>query len=117
MITDIIHFFAYIFNCIPIDTSEDSKKKDLQVPSFNAGSAFQYIQSQVDFGPRVPNTPAHAETEEFIINQLESFGATVQTQKFEADTYDGEVWNLTNIIGSIQPEKTKRILLAAHWDT
>jgi len=99
------------------ETSEDSEKKDLQVPSFNEGSAYQHIQAQVDFGPRVPNTAPHAETEKYIINQLESLGAKVQTQKFEADTYDGEVWNLTNIIASIQPEKTKRILLAAHWDT
>lgn len=99
------------------ESTEKSEKKDLKVPSFSEGDAYQFIQSQVNFGPRVPNTPAHAETEEFIINQLESFGAKVQTQKFEADTYDGEVWNLTNIIASIQPEKTKRILLAAHWDT
>lgn len=97
--------------------SEETAKKEVIVPGFNAGNAYQFIQAQVDFGPRVPNTVPHVETEQYLINQLESFGAKVQTQKFDADTYDGEVWNLTNIIATIQPEKKKRILLAAHWDT
>lgn len=95
----------------------DTEKKDLQVPNFSGGNAYQFVQTQVDFGPRVPNTKSHAETEKYLISQLETLGAKVKTQKFEADTYDGEVWNLTNIIGSIQPDKKKRILLAAHWDT
>lgn len=97
--------------------AEESKINDLQVPIFSGAQAYQFVEAQVNFGPRVPNTTAHAETEQYIINQLKSFGAKVQTQKFEADTYDGEVWDLTNIIASINPEKTKRILLAAHWDT
>jgi glutaminyl-peptide cyclotransferase len=98
-------------------SSEETEKKDLQVPIFSAGNAYQFVQAQVDFGPRVPNTESHAETEQYLIRQLETFGAKVKTQKFEADTYDGEVWDLTNIIASIQPDKKKRILLAAHWDT
>ncbi|SMG43588.1 Peptidase family M28 [Marivirga sericea] len=99
------------------ELSEETEKKDLQVPSFSGAIAYQFVQTQVDFGPRVPNTDPHSKTAQYLISQLETFGANVKTQKFEADTYDGEVWNLTNIIGSIQPEKTKRILLAAHWDT
>lgn len=121
----IIPFIFIAFLIISCDSTEDkkseieeeSKKKDLQVPSFNAANAYQFVEAQVNFGPRVPNTPAHLETEKYIVNQLDSFGAKVQTQKFEADTYDGEVWKLTNIIASIQPEKKKRILLTAHWDT
>lgn len=97
--------------------TQETKTKDIQVPVFNGQNAYQFVDSQVNFGPRVPNTDAHAKTEEYIIKQLESFGAKVQTQNFESDTYDGEVWKLTNIIGSIQPEKKKRILLAAHWDS
>jgi hypothetical protein len=97
--------------------SEANEREDLQVPAFSGANAYQFVQAQVDLGPRVPNTESHAETERYLISQLETFGAKVKTQKFEADTYDGEIWNLTNIIASIQPEKKKRILLAAHWDT
>ncbi|WNB18017.1 M28 family peptidase [Marivirga arenosa] len=94
-----------------------TKRKDLQVPSFNQSRAYQYVADQVAFGPRVPNTKPHRLTKEYIINQLDSAGAKVQTQDFEAETYDGEIWNLSNIIASVDPAKKKRILLAAHWDS
>ena len=41
----------------------------------------------------------------------------MQQQNFQAKTYDGLTWNLTNLIASYNPQATKRILLAAHWDT
>ncbi|MBK6265488.1 M28 family peptidase [Marivirga sp. S37H4] len=98
-------------------TEKEETKRDIPVPSFNQDKAYQFVVDQVEFGPRVPNTEPHRQTEEYLVNQLNEFGAKVTRQKFEAETYDGEIWNLTNIIGSILPEKKRRILLAAHWDT
>lgn len=86
-------------------------------PSFNADSAYAFIQQQVNFGPRVPNTPGHQETKEWLITKFESFGMQVQKQEFIAKAYDGKELELTNIIASYKPEVKKRILLAAHWDT
>lgn len=86
-------------------------------PAFNADSAYAFVQKQVDFGPRVPGTKGHADTKAWMISKLESYGWTVQTQDFQAKTYDGLTWNLTNVIASYNPQATKRILLAAHWDT
>jgi len=87
------------------------------VPSFSGDSAYSYIQRQVDFGPRVPNTPEHQIAAEWFIEKFNSFGLDVQPQEFTAKTHDGLTWNLTNIIASHNPSATKRILLAAHWDT
>lgn len=86
-------------------------------PTFNADSAYAFIQKQVDFGPRVPETAAHAATKDWLISKLESYSFNVQTQDFEAKTYDGLTWDLSNIIASYNPQATKRVLLAAHWDT
>ena len=86
-------------------------------PAFNADSAYAFVQKQVDYGPRIPGTPGHAATKTWIISQMESFGMSVQTQNFQAKTYDGLTWDLTNIIASYNPQATKRILLAAHWDS
>jgi hypothetical protein len=86
-------------------------------PKFNPDSAYAFIQKQVDFGPRVPETPAHAATKTWLIEKLEEYSFSVQTQDFEAKTYDGLTWNLSNIIASYNPQATKRILLAAHWDS
>ena len=35
---------------------EEKPKVQLNVPEFNADSSYAYIQDQVDFGPRVPNS-------------------------------------------------------------
>lgn len=86
-------------------------------PMFNADSAYAFIQKQVDFGPRVPGTKGHTDTKNWMISTLEGYGWTVQEQDFQAKTYDGLTWDLTNIIASYNPTATKRILLAAHWDT
>jgi glutaminyl-peptide cyclotransferase len=86
-------------------------------PTFNADSAYAFVQKQVDFGPRVPESQGHSNTKNWMISKLEGYGWSVQSQDFQAKTYDGLTWDLTNIIASYNPTATKRILLAAHWDT
>lgn len=87
------------------------------VPAFNADSAYTFIQKQVDFGPRVPNTAEHRATGEWLQEKFASYGLEVTGQEFTAQSYDGKELQLTNIIASFQPELKKRIILAAHWDT
>ncbi|EOZ97088.1 Aminopeptidase Y (Arg, Lys, Leu preference) [Indibacter alkaliphilus LW1] len=102
------------------DKASDSTQETIvyrEVPEFSADSAYAYIQKQVDFGPRVPNTQGHRDTRAWLIRKFEEFGLQVQTQDFQATTYDGLNWDLSNIIASYKPEASKRILLAAHWDT
>ena len=94
-----------------------AQKEQLPVPDFQPDSAYAYIEQQVAFGPRVPNTEAHEATKAFLVNKLTTYGAEVQVQEFEAEAYDGTTLQLSNIIASILPEQRKRILLAAHWDT
>src|SRR5690606_11969220 len=67
-------------------------------PAFNADSAYAFIQRQVDFGPRVPGTNGHSDTQDWMIAKLEGYGWSVQTQEFQVKTYDGLNWNLTNVI-------------------
>ena len=88
-----------------------------QAPDFNADSAYHYIQQQVDFGPRVPNSEAHKAAGDWMVNKLKSFGLSVTEQTFKDKTYDGIELQLRNIIGRYKPEASKRILLGAHWDT
>lgn len=40
-------------------TSEQSEETAVNVPQFDADSAYLYVKNQVDFGPRVPNTKEH----------------------------------------------------------
>ncbi len=97
-------------------TAEQSSKT-VSAPAFNADSAYAYVDQQVKFGPRVPNTPAHAQTGNYLTTKLKQFGCEVIEQSFMATTWDGKKLNARNIIGSINPTATRRIVLASHWDS
>lgn len=86
-------------------------------PDFNADSAYNYIDKQVAFGPRVPNTSQHVSCGNYLVNQLKSFGAAVYEQNAVLTAFDGTKLNARNIVGSFNPDKKDRILLFAHWDT
>ena len=100
-----------------VSSSSEAEKPEISVPDFNADSAFHYVQTQVNFGPRVPGTEPHGSTAAYLINKLKNYGGKVYEQDFTAQTFDGKQIDLKNIIASFYPENRRRILLAAHWDT
>lgn len=88
------------------------------IGEFNADSAFQYIKNQVEFGPRVPGLKSHDSCASYIIEELERFAAdSLIVQKAEVTAFDGAKLPITNIMARYNPEKSRRVLLAAHWDT
>ena len=99
-------------------TTTKPKEITLQkAPEFNADSAYFFVQKQVDFGPRVPNSKGHQECGDYLINQLKQYGWEVKVQEFTAVAYDSTLLSSRNIIASFNPDEPTRILLAAHWDT
>ncbi|MBT8196114.1 MAG: M28 family peptidase [Bacteroidia bacterium] len=92
-------------------------KPTVDVPQFNADSAYSYIAQQVAFGPRALGTKGHEECAEYLIDKMSAFTDTVIVQRGSVKTYDGKVHAFQNIIGSIKPELNNRILICAHWDT
>lgn len=86
-------------------------------PVFNADSAYCFVEKQVQFGPRVPNTEAHRKCGDYLAEKLEHFGAKVHQQTMTVKAYDDTPLSARNIIGSYHPEAQKRILLFAHWDS
>ena len=101
-------------------TEEADKKKpvvEVNVPAFNADSAYTYVQAQADFGPRVPNSAAHKACGDYLAAQLERFGAKVYNQYADLMAYDNTLLKARNIIGAYNPESRRRVLLCAHWDS
>ncbi|MDR0750900.1 MAG: M28 family peptidase [Tannerellaceae bacterium] len=86
-------------------------------PGFNADSAYAYVEKQLAFGPRVPNTTAHQRCGDYLIGELKRFAAEVYVQEVTLTAYNGAKLACRNIIGSYNPDAKKRILLFAHWDT
>ncbi len=90
----------------------------LFVPDFDARRAFADLEKQVAFGPRVPNSPAHAACLDFLKTTLDSLADVVTLQRFEATiARTGEKVQLANVVASFGLDKKQRILLAAHWDS
>jgi len=92
-------------------------KQEVVVPSFNADSAYNYVKKQLDFGPRVPESKAHAQCAEWFIDFFNDKADTVYVQEFRTRLYNGKGIDGKNIIASFNPEAKKRILLGAHWDS
>ena len=101
----------------PLPPPPQPPKEAVKVPKFERDSAYNYVAKQVDFGPRVTNTPEHKACKEWLVEKFKGFGAKVVEQNFKATAYTGTVLNGTNIIAKYNPANTNRILLAAHWDS
>lgn len=93
--------------------------KGMLVPDFSSDSAYFYIQEQVNFGPRVPNTDGHQQTRKYLESKLKSFAGQkfVYAQEFTSKAYEGNDLKMANIIASFNPYAGDRIMLSAHWDT
>ena len=86
-------------------------------PDFDGDSAYNFVDKQVAFGPRVPNTPQHTACADYLVGELTRLGADVKEQKAVLTAFDGTKLNARNIIGSYGLDKKDRVLLFAHWDT
>ena len=92
----------------------------IERPSFCADSAYAYIEKQMAFGPRVPNSASHMQCAVWLIEQLRACGAEVELQKGFMPDYRGNNQQIYNIIGHFYTAETAsrpRVLLGAHYDT
>lgn len=101
----------------PTPTQPTKPVKQVNVPSFEADSAYDFIAKQVSFGPRVPGTDAHQACADFLSAKLKAYADTVIEQSGQVDRFDGVKMPMRNIIASFKPEQSNRIVLAAHYDT
>ncbi len=85
----------------------------VSAPEFDGPQAMQWLQRQVDAGPRVPGTPGHAATRKMLV---EALGAGTREQEFTHATRRATV-PMVNLVQTFGPEKGERVLLCAHWDS
>ena len=122
------YLFFYLFLAsITLSCSNNSDVKPLikevktpkwiKVDDFNSDSAYNFISKQVSFGPRVPNTINHKKCGDWIVNKLTNYGFKTKEQVGQVTAFNGSKLPVRNIIGNINPNATKKVLLCAHWDT
>lgn len=107
--------------------STDNKSTDNQpaaidytkvaTPDFNADSAYRFAAEQLAFGFRHPGTKGHEQCARYLATTMGRWCDTVIVQPFTTTLWDGQKVEGKNIIASLNPERDRRILLAAHWDS
>jgi len=84
---------------------------------FKGEQAFEYLRQQVAFGPRIPGTPAHEQTADWILGRVRASADTVVVQEFTHVTRRKVTLHLRNLLARFRPAATERVLFLAHWDT
>lgn len=111
----------FVSSCREEPTKNKSNTKlsfeEFDAPLLNEDSIYQYIEDQLSFGHRVPGFEEHKACKDYLVNHLKRQGANVQVQEFTSNFLSVENAPSFNIIASFNPSASKRILLAAHWDS
>lgn len=79
--------------------------------AFDGQRAYADVQTQVAFGPRVPETEGHAKVQAWIYEQLDKAGWQVEIQKSEVLGHPIE-----NIVAK-RSDKAPQIVIGAHYDS
>ena len=101
-------------------TACTKKQAVVSRPAFSADSAYAYIEKQMSYGPRVPNSKAHNDCAVWFIQTLRAQGAKVELQRGQMPDYRGNMQQIYNIIAHFSTPETAarpRVLLGAHYDT
>jgi len=99
----------------PAQIATDARPAE-KTGGFDGKAAYDHVAKMVSFGPRPSGSPALAQTQDYILSQLKSFGCTVETDDFSAQTPAGRI-AMKNILVKIPGDQPGIILLGTHYDT
>jgi hypothetical protein len=85
--------------------------------AFDGARAYADLQKQVAFGPRVPQTPGHAATRDWILAELKKSAGNAGRQDFTFPLGGGRNLAMSNLYARFNPDAKKQVMLCAHWDT
>jgi Zn-dependent M28 family amino/carboxypeptidase len=83
---------------------------------FDGAAALGYVERQLAFGPRIPNTAGHRAMGDWLLAELRQRADTVSVQAF-THRARSETLALRNFFARFNPAATERVLFVAHWDT
>lgn len=86
-------------------------------PAFSGARAFELVETQLEFGPRVPGSAGHAAQLEWMVELLSGFADTVLVDRFSHITSASDTLQLANVVARFNATEPDRLLFLAHWDT
>jgi hypothetical protein len=109
-----------LFLILPFLLYCGSVNDNIRIPAFDGQRAFEYLEKQVAFGPRVPGSDNSFKCRRYLAGFFDNLGARVDSISFiHNDKISGKPILMTNIIASFDGynKDDRRILLAAHYDS
>lgn len=95
-----------------------AKALSLEDIPFDGQRAYEMLEKVCEIGPRASGTEGMLKQQELLYAHFEKLGATVEMQRFPArHPQTGETIELANMIVTWHPDRPKRMLLCAHYDT
>ena len=113
----VIAFVAGVFDRGPAQQQQSPTIRAIPA-QYNQQRAFQYLNQLCELGPRPSGSDAMQRQQEILTKVFTANGATVRQQTFEIrHPEDGSPVPMANLIAEWHPERPKRFLLCAHYDT
>jgi Zn-dependent M28 family amino/carboxypeptidase len=84
---------------------------------FDGSRALGYVERQLAFGPRIPNSAGHRAAGDWLAAELAARADTVIVQAWTHVTGRRDTLALRNFFARFRPEATDRVLYVAHWDS
>jgi len=113
-----------LFKMGPQSQSSSSAKKSAttakpaKLAGFDGDRAYEYLVEQCKIGTRISGTDGNRMLRKRIAEHFEAQGATVTLQTFEVrHPLSGEPVEMENVVASWFPDRTKRVVIGAHFDT
>ena len=87
-------------------------------PAFDGARAFDLLARQVELGPRNPESAGWLAFQSFLEGYLDSLRVPYEKQPFAYFDYlTGDTVTMVNWIARISPDRGKRMLICAHYDS
>jgi hypothetical protein len=98
-------------------------------PCVDGDRAFALLVELCEFGPRVPGSPAARKSGDWLLARMKALGDEAWEQPFQAAVRAGHPLAkrnpelaakglaMRNLVCRFKPADTRRLLLAAHWDS
>src|SRR5262245_2650735 len=119
----LVLIMAAPFGCVPESTPQkleaDREPADEVKPvAFDAKRAMQYLEKVCDLGPRISGSGGMKKQQDLLKKHFEDHGAKVQLQRFKAKQKSrAKPVEMANLIASWHPDRQRRVILCAHYDT
>lgn len=99
-------------------TAEASAEMAASPAPIDGARAYGYLKQLCAIGPRPAGTEANTQQRKLVADHFTKNGATVHEQPFRTrHPLTGKRVDMVNLVGSWHPERSRRVVLSAHYDT